>query len=159
LRNGFNANGDQTGKGYSSYTYRPFTLEANFAAAAGLQEMLIQSHTGTVEVFPAIPERWKDVVFHNLRAEGAFLISAERKGGEVVILEGNRRARWHVAHPFAEERGSGGNRHDCGANSGRGGEKPDTLFWSGGGSERPTGPTRSSSIPVWSKYSTEGFGL
>ncbi|MFA6243198.1 MAG: glycoside hydrolase family 95-like protein, partial [Candidatus Hydrogenedentales bacterium] len=87
LRNGFNANGDQTGKGYSKFTYRPFTLEANFAAAAGLQEMLLQSHTGVVEVFPAIPPSWIDVTFHNLRAEGAFLISAERTGGEITSVK------------------------------------------------------------------------
>jgi alpha-L-fucosidase 2 len=86
LRNSFNCNGDQSGKGYSNFTYRPFTLEANFAAAAGLQEMLLQSHTGVVEVFPAIPEGWADVSFHDLRAEGAFLISAEKKDGEIVAL-------------------------------------------------------------------------
>ncbi|MCP4642367.1 MAG: hypothetical protein GY851_18115 [bacterium] len=86
LRNGFNCNGDQSGKGYSNYTYRPFTLEANYASAAGLQEMLLQSHTGIIEVFPAIPEGWKNVAFRNLRAQGAFLVSAERKGGEVTAL-------------------------------------------------------------------------
>jgi alpha-L-fucosidase 2 len=87
LRNSFNCNGDQTGKGYSDFTYRPFTLEANFAAAAGLQEMLLQSHTGVVEVFPAIPPEWKDVAFHDLRAQGAFLVSAEKGGGEVVSVK------------------------------------------------------------------------
>ncbi|MCF6286267.1 MAG: hypothetical protein L3K26_13920, partial [Candidatus Hydrogenedentes bacterium] len=78
LRNSFHCNGDQSGKGYSNYTYRPFTLEGNFAYASGLQEMLLQSHTGVIEVFPAIPDSWKDVAFSTLRAEGAFLVSAER---------------------------------------------------------------------------------
>ncbi|MCP4644008.1 MAG: hypothetical protein GY851_26435 [bacterium] len=86
LRSSFNCNGDQTGKGYSNFTYRPFTLEANFASAAGLQEMLIQSHTGVVDVFPAVPEEWTDLAFHNLRAEGAFLVSAEMRDGEVAAL-------------------------------------------------------------------------
>lgn len=87
LRNSFHANGDQSGKGFSNFTYRPFTLEGNFAAAAGLQEMLLQSHTGIVEVFPAIPEDWQDVAFDSLRAQGGFLVSARRVDGKVVLIE------------------------------------------------------------------------
>ena len=43
LRNGFHANGDQTKSGFSGFTYRPFTLEGNFLAAAAVHEMLLQS--------------------------------------------------------------------------------------------------------------------
>ena len=87
LRNSFHANGDQTKSGKSLFTYRPFTLEGNFAYASGLQEMLLQSHTGTIEVFPAIPQGWKDARFDKLRAMGAFLVSAEMKDGTVVSLK------------------------------------------------------------------------
>ena len=87
LRSSFHCNGDQTKKGYSSFTYRPFTLEGNFAYAAGLQEMLLQSHTGTIEVFPAVPEIWKKAAFRTLRAQGAFLVSAERRGGATTRVE------------------------------------------------------------------------
>ncbi|MCP5116026.1 MAG: hypothetical protein GY953_34800, partial [bacterium] len=87
LRNSFHVNGDQSGKGYSKYTYRPFTLEGNFAAASAVQEMLLQSHTGTIVVFPAVPDDWSDVAFSTLRAEGAFLVSAERAGGTTVRVE------------------------------------------------------------------------
>jgi alpha-L-fucosidase 2 len=87
LRNGFHCNGDQTDKGYSDFRYRPFTLEGNFAAAAGLQEMLLQSYSGTVRVFPAIPATWRDASFKGLRAEGAFVVSAERKDGRVRSVE------------------------------------------------------------------------
>ena len=86
LRNSFHANGDQTKSGKSNYTYRPFTLEGNFAYASGLQEMLLQSQTGVIEVFPAIPADWKDISFNRLRAMGAFLVSAELKDGKVVSL-------------------------------------------------------------------------
>jgi hypothetical protein len=64
-------------------TYRPFTLEGNFAFAAGIQEMLLQSHAGYIEVFPAIPGQWKDVSFRKLRAEGAYLVSASKENGMV----------------------------------------------------------------------------
>jgi alpha-L-fucosidase 2 len=87
LRNGFHCNGDQSGKGYSSFRYRPFTLEGNFAAAAGLQEMLLQSYSGTIRVFPALPASWKDASFKTLRAEGAFLVSARRKDGVTQQVE------------------------------------------------------------------------
>ncbi|MDN5202156.1 hypothetical protein QQ008_12300 [Fulvivirgaceae bacterium BMA10] len=87
LPNSFHVNGDQSGKGYSKFTYRPFTLEGNFAFAAGLQEMLLQSHTGVVRIFPAIPEQWEDVSFDQLRTEGAFLISAGRTSGQVTNVQ------------------------------------------------------------------------
>jgi hypothetical protein len=48
--------------------------------------MLIQSHAGYLELFPAIPSSWKDVSFKTMRTEGAFLVSAEKKNGKVEIL-------------------------------------------------------------------------
>ncbi|MCM0718751.1 glycoside hydrolase family 95 protein [Parabacteroides sp. W1-Q-101] len=87
LPNTFHANGDQTNSGKSRFTYRPFTLEGNMAFAAGVQEMLLQSHTGTIRVFPAIPNSWKDVSFDKLRAMGAFLVSADRVGGKLSCLK------------------------------------------------------------------------
>lgn len=86
LRNTFHVNGDQTKSGKSKFTYRPFTLEGNFAFASGIQEMLLQSHSGIVRVFPAIPAGWKDVSFDNLRAMGAFVISAEKKDGKIMKI-------------------------------------------------------------------------
>ena len=84
LKNTFHANGDQTKSGKSRFTYRPFTLEGNFAFASGIQEMLLQSHTGTIRIFPALPEEWKDVSFEGLRAMGAFLVYAQMEGGEIT---------------------------------------------------------------------------
>lgn len=79
--NSFHLNGDQKGGQYSSFTYRPFTLEGNFAFAQGVHELLLQSRQGYVEVFPAVPESWKDVSFSDLRSEGAFLFSAKKENG------------------------------------------------------------------------------
>lgn len=84
LPNSFHANGDQTKSGLSKFTYRPFTLEGNFAFASGLQEMMLQSYAGPIEIMPALPADWKDAAFSNLRAEGAVLVSAKRKEGEIV---------------------------------------------------------------------------
>lgn len=81
--NSFHLNGDQTKSGYSKFTYRPFTLEGNFAFASGLQEMLLQSYAGFIEVFPAVPASWQNISFRTLRAEGAFLVSAKKENGQV----------------------------------------------------------------------------
>lgn len=87
LKNTFHVNGDQSGTGKSKFTYRPFTLEGNFAFASGVQEMLLQSHTGIIQVFPAIPQNWENVSFENLRAMGGFLVSAVRESGKVTHLK------------------------------------------------------------------------
>lgn len=102
LPNSFHVNGDQTKSGKSKFTYRPFTLEGNFAFAAGIQEMLIQSHTGTVHLFPAVPASWKDVSFENLRVEGAFLVSAKRSHGQVleVRIVSEKGGRLKLLNPF-----------------------------------------------------------
>lgn len=79
--NSFHLNGDQKGGQYSNFTYRPFTLEGNFAFAKGVQEMLLQSHKKYIEIFPAVPQNWKNISFKQLRAQGAFLVSAKKENG------------------------------------------------------------------------------
>ena len=76
--NSFHLNGDQKGGEYSDFKYRPFTLEGNFAFAQGLHEMLLQSYNDYIEIFPAVPNDWKNIEFKTLRTEGAFLISAKK---------------------------------------------------------------------------------
>ncbi|MFV0592529.1 MAG: glycosyl hydrolase family 95 catalytic domain-containing protein [Draconibacterium sp.] len=112
LRNSFHANGDQSKSGKSGNTSRPFTLEGNFAFAAGIQEMLLQSHTGVVHIFPAIPGRWQNVSFENLRTYGAFLITAERKDGQTVSVEiiSEKGGILKLKNPFATENIDAGNK-------------------------------------------------
>jgi hypothetical protein len=102
LRNTFHVNGDQTKSGKSKYTYRPFTLEGNFAFASAINEMLIQSHTGIIRVFPAVPNSWENVSFNKLRTVGAFLVSSEMKNGEVtkVEIESETGGEFQLANPF-----------------------------------------------------------
>jgi len=87
LRNSFHCNGDQSGQGHSNFTYRPVTLEGNFGAAAAVQEMLLQSHTGVIDVFPAIPPNWQDVRFGFLRAQGGYVVSAALAEGKWALLQ------------------------------------------------------------------------
>ena len=62
-------------------------LETPLAAAQAIHEMLLQSWGGTLRIFPAIPGGWKEIAFHELRAEGAFLVSAVRRGGRTVLVK------------------------------------------------------------------------
>ena len=106
LPNSFHVNGDQSGTGKSKFTYRPFTLEGNFAFASGIQEMLLQSQGNVIRVFPAIPISWKDVSFTNLRAEGAFLVSAIKKDGKVVEINisSEKGGKLIIQNPFGKQR-------------------------------------------------------
>lgn len=56
-------------------------IETPLSGAASLHDMVLQSWNDVVNVLPAVPGDWKDVSFHDLRAEGAFLVSAERRDG------------------------------------------------------------------------------
>jgi len=94
LRNGFHANGDQTKSGYSTFTYRPFTLEGNFLAMEAVHEMLLQSWApltgkptpGIIRIFPATPNSWAQAEFKDLRAEGGHKVSARREHGATTWL-------------------------------------------------------------------------
>jgi alpha-L-fucosidase 2 len=102
LPNGFHVNGDQSGSGKSRFTYRPFTLEGNFACAQGIQEMLIQSQNGVLRVFPAVPARWREASFITLRAEGALLVSALRAEGRTssVTVVAEKGGKVKMMNPF-----------------------------------------------------------
>lgn len=56
-------------------------IECSIVLARSLQDMLLQSHGSLIRVFPAVPAAWSNALFHDLRAEGAFLVSAERRQG------------------------------------------------------------------------------
>jgi alpha-L-fucosidase 2 len=61
-------------------------IETPLAAAQAIHDMLLQSWGDTIRVFPAVPTSWADCGFRDLRAEGAFLVSAERRHGALQWL-------------------------------------------------------------------------
>lgn len=86
--NGFHLNGDYKGRGLSNFHYRPFTLEGNFCAADALQEMLVQTDYGNINLFPAIPKEWMKeyISFEDFRGEKGICISATYNKGEVTSV-------------------------------------------------------------------------
>lgn len=89
--NGFHLNGDFKEYGFTTFHYRPFTLESSFGWCDALHEMLFQDHQGYVHLFPAIPLEWKDkkISFKKLRSIGGVLLSATLNKNvlENVVLE------------------------------------------------------------------------
>jgi hypothetical protein len=61
-------------------------IETPLSAAQSIHDMLLQSWGGKIRVFPAVPDAWLDAAFHDLRAEGAFLVSAKRANRKTQFI-------------------------------------------------------------------------
>lgn len=81
-------------------------MESGSGLGAAIGELLLHSPGGIIRVFPAIPTTWPDAAFATLRAQGAFLVTAQRRRGrtEWVRLDSLAGTDCRLVEPWPGER-------------------------------------------------------
>jgi len=61
-------------------------IETPLSANESIHYMLMQCHGSKINIFPAMPDEWKDAEFYGLLAEGGFEVSARYTDGETEFV-------------------------------------------------------------------------
>ncbi|TDD25887.1 glycoside hydrolase family 95 protein [Kribbella turkmenica] len=61
-----------------------FQIDANFGMTGCIPELLIQSHTDTIRLLPALPADWPDGSFRGLRARGGLSFDVTWRDGRIT---------------------------------------------------------------------------
>lgn len=72
-------------------SHPPFQIDGNFGGAAGIGEMLLQSHLGYLHILPALPADWSEGSFSGFKTNGgavAGLVWSNRKPVKMQVKGG-----------------------------------------------------------------------
>jgi len=63
-----------------------FQIDCNYGLTAGVVEMLLQSHNDTIDILPALPDKWGEGKFKGFKARGNIEVGASWKNGLPKIV-------------------------------------------------------------------------
>jgi hypothetical protein len=77
-------------------------IETPLSLVESIDYMLLQSWNGIIRIFPAVPEKWKNIAFNDFRAQGAFLVSAKFENNTIsnVLVRSEKGKTCIIKNPW-----------------------------------------------------------